>query len=207
MHSKRSHRAFAKDALACAVSALTLVVCVGACSGAATNTPAARAPEPVVGDSSDSSVAVHKRGGEKLVVEVGRAGGTLELGNGARLEIPAGALSETVEMAFSEGTHTTAFSNHDYERPVGPIVEIGPTLALNRPLKLSVPLSRLPEGFEEKDLTLAAEVVADKQRAVQMHGVQTRWDYLPASSDAGRAVAELNEVPGYRMQFVVSQGN
>ena len=189
-----------------AASALTLVVGAGACSGAATNKPPARKPEPAL-ERSEPSVAVHKRGGEKMIVEVGSAGGTLELGNGARLDIPAGALSETVEMTFSEGTHTTAFSNHEYERPVGPIVEIGPTLALNQPLKLSIPLSRLPEGFAEKDLTLAAEVVSDEQRAVQMHGVQTRWDYLPASSASGRAVAELNEVPGYRMQFVVSQGN
>jgi hypothetical protein len=189
-----------------AASALTLAVGAFACSGAATRQPPARRPAPAL-ERSQPSVVVYKRGGDKMIVQVGTAGGRLELANGARLDIPAGALSETVELTFSEGTHTTAFSNHDYERPVGPVVEIGPTLALNQPLKLSIPLSRLPEGFEAKDLALATEVVSDTQRAVQMHGVQTRWDYLPASSASGRAMAELNEVPGYRMQFVVSQGN
>ncbi len=188
------------------VVAVVAGVGVGACGGATTNSPQAQAPKLAV-EQSAPSVAVHERGGKKLIVEVGSAGGTLELGNGARLEIPAGALGETVQLVFSEGQHSTAFSNHEYERPVGPIVEIGPPLALNQPLKLSIPLSRLPDGFEEKDLTLGAEVVSDTQRAVQMHGVQTRWDYLPASSAGGRAVAELGAVPGYRMQFVVSRGN
>lgn len=189
-----------------AASALTMLVSGGACATSAPTAPKPVAPAASV-EREEPSVVVHKRGGDKLIVEVGSAGGTLELGNGARLDIPAGALSETVEITFAEGQHTTAFSNHEYERPVGPTLEIAPPLALNQPFKVSVPLARLPEGFAEKDLTLAAEVVSDTQRAVQMHGTQTRWDYLPAVSDSGRAVAQLSEVPGYRVQFVVSQGN
>lgn len=206
MLPKLWHNLLAHNAVVGAVSALTLLVCTEGCGGAAASSKGPQKPAPTA-ERAERSMPVFKSGGEKLIAEVGSAGGRLSLENGAVLEIPEGALSENVEIAFSEGTHTTAFSNHEYERPVGPIVEIGPPLALNQPFKLSVPLSRLPEGFEEKDLTLAAEVVSDEQRAVQMHGVQTRWDYLPARSDDGRAVAELNEVPGYRMQFVVSKGN
>jgi len=176
------------------------------CSASTANAPAPQVSEPEP-ERRDSSEAVHRSGDSKLIVEVGRGGGVLRLGNGARLDIPEGALNEPVEITFSEGTHTTAFSNHEYERPIGPTLEIAPALDLNQPFKLSVPLGSLPEGFAEKDLTLAAEVMSESQRAVQMQGTQTRWDYLPASSDAGRAVAELSQIPGFRMQFVVSQGN
>ncbi len=168
-----------------------------------TRPPVAADPEP---ERTDPPV-VYKHGGEKLTVAVGREGGKLELANGARLEIPAGALSETAEITFSEGAHTTAFANHEYERPVGPTLQVGPTLNLKKPFKLSVPLGKMPEGFTAKDLTLAAEVMSDSQRAVPMQGTQTRWDYLPATSTSERAVAELAQIPGYRVQFVVSKGN
>jgi hypothetical protein len=156
-------------------------------------------------EASPRSTPVYEKGGSKLIATVGKAGGRLELGNGARLEIPEGALSEAVEITFSEGTHSTAFSNHEYEKPVGPILEVSPPLQLNQSFRVSIPATRLPEGFEASDLTLAVEVPADEQRAVQMHGVQTRWDYLPARSEDGRAVGELSAVPGYRVQFVVSR--
>jgi hypothetical protein len=148
---------------------------------------------------------VHKRGSDKLIVEVGNAGGTLELDNGARLEIPQGALSEPVEITFGRGGHTTAFSNHEWERPLGPTLTLTPAIALGSPMKVSVPLATLPEGFSESDLALGLEVVSDSQRAVQMTGTQTRWDYLPASTASGRATAQLDAVPGYRLQFVVSK--
>jgi hypothetical protein len=161
------------------------------------------ATRPVEASAAPISV-VHKRGGDKLIVEVGKAGGTLELDNGARLEIPQGALVDNVEVTFSRGTHTTAFSNHEWERPLGPTLEISPEFALGSPIKVSVPVSQLPEGFGEQDLALGLEVPSQNQRQ-QMQGTQTRWDYLPASTTSGRAVAELNSVPGYRLQFVVSK--
>jgi hypothetical protein len=149
--------------------------------------------------------AVHKRGAQKLIVEVGTAGGTLELDNGARLVIPEGALAQNVEITFSEGARTTAFSNHEYEKPLGPTIEISPEVELASPVRLSIPLKQLPDGFEEKDLAMGLEVVSSTQRAVQGYGVQTRWDYLTASAEGGRAVADLEQIPGYRVQFVVSK--
>lgn len=159
--------------------------------------------EPVESSSSE----VHKRGGKKLIVQVGPRGGTLELGNGARIAIPEGAFNETVEVTFAEGARTTAFANHEYERTVGPTLEISPEVSLGAPLQISVPLGSLPEGFTDTDLTLGLEVVAGEQRAVQTANVQTRWDYLPASNKSGRAVAEISSVPGYRVQFLVSKND
>jgi hypothetical protein len=182
---------------------LSLVVLLSACGSSSAKAPpqspqVARAPEP------ERSIPVHRKGGAKLTAAIGSAGGTLELDNGARLEIPAGALESPVEITFAAGARTTAFSNKEHERPLGPTLEIAPELALSSPAKVSVPALRLPEGFAETDLALGLEQLGD-QRAVEMQGTQTRWDYFPAASQAGRAVAELAAVPGYRLQFLVSK--
>jgi hypothetical protein len=175
------------------------------CSGSNPKPPPRNAAQAAPIAQPAPALPVRKRGGAKLIVDVGEGGGTLELDNGARLEIPQGALNETVEITFSQGTHTTAFSNHDWERPLGPTLEIAPSRAISARIKVSIPMTTLPEGFAETDLALGLEVVSDEQRAVQMHGVQTRWDYLPAAAASGRAVAELDALPGYRLQFVVSK--
>ncbi len=188
-----------------AVSAAAILMGAAGCPGAA-GTPVSRMAEPTA-EIEEVHGPVHKRGDDKLTAGVGTAGGTLRLANGALLDIPEGALEGTVQITFSEGTHTTAFANHEYERPVGPTLEVGPPLNLRRPCVVSVPLPALPEGFEAKDLTLATEVMSDTQRAVPMQGTQTRWDYSPATSAAGRARAEVPQVPGFRIQFVVSRGN
>ena len=181
------------------------IAVLSGCGGNASQPPvqsatALTAPPP-------ARAAVQERGGRKLIAEIGPGGGTLELANGARLTIPEGAIGVPRQVTFAEGNHTTAFSNHEYEKTVGPILEIGPGFDLDTPLEISVPLSRLPEGFEENDLTLGLEVEARSQRAIQMQGVQTRWDYYPAGSKNGRAVATLSAVPGMRLQFLVSRGD
>jgi hypothetical protein len=167
--------------------------------------PKSSLPKPAAPVARAGSVPVHERGHNKLIAAIGSAGGTLELDNGARLEIPAGALSETVEITFAEGAHTTAFANHEHERALGTTLEVAPELVLSAPARVSIPATHLPEGFAESDLTLGLEVVASNQRGVQMQGTQTRWDYLPAVSEHGRAVAELGTVPGLRLQFLVSK--
>jgi hypothetical protein len=174
--------------------------------GGASQPPAQTAANYEAAETGESTSEVHKRGDKKLIAQVGPKGGTLELANGARLTIPLGALAETVEITFSEGARTTAFANHEYERAIGPTLEIGPEATLTAPVQVSVPLSSIPEGFGEKDLTLGMEVPSDTQR-LEMQGVQTRWDYLPAQSEHGRAVAEISAVPGYRVQFLVSKND
>ncbi|MET0344067.1 MAG: hypothetical protein ABW252_23840 [Polyangiales bacterium] len=158
------------------------------------------APEP------PRSFPVHKRGGLKIVAEVGEAGGTLELDNGARLDIPPGALAEPVMLTFAEGARTTAFSNREHERPLGPTLEIAPALVPGTPLSVSVPLAQIPEGFTAADLALGVEVTASLQR-LGGQGTQTRWDYMGASSEHGRAAAALSRLSGMRVQFIVSKGD
>jgi hypothetical protein len=182
---------------------------VAGCGGSASQTSSGSTTTPAHEAKSENVPEVHKRGADKLVVVVGPAGGTLELDNGARLLIPAGALAESVEVTFANGARTTAFSNHDYERPIGPTLDVvieGEGLQQS-PVEVSIPLGKLPDGFGEKDLGIGVEVPA-QQRAVQGQGTNTRWDYLTASAaGSGRAVASLEQVAGYRVQFVVSKAD
>lgn len=196
--------------LACSLACVTagvsvgLVGCGGASSAGAGTTPS-EAAEASPAEGGDVTAEVHRRGAEKLIVVVGPPGGTLELDNGARLVIPAGALTESVEVTFAQGSRTTAFSNHDYERAFGPTLEIALDSNLQIPVQVSVPDTKLPDGFTEKDLAIGVEVQSSTQRAVQGQGTQTHWDYLDAKAGAGRALAELRQVPGYRVQFIVSK--
>ncbi len=184
---------------------------LAACGGAGAQTEPARSPTVLEAEaeaeSSGGSVLpeVHRRGQEKLVVAVGPAGGTLELDNGARLVIPKGAIAENTEVTLAAGARTSAFSNHDYEKALGPIVEVVIESGVQSPVEVSIPLGKIPEGFEEKDLTLAFEVPSSNQR-YESAATQTRWDYNPATSRAGRAAAEL-QPPGYRVQFLVSKND
>ncbi|MDB4975371.1 MAG: hypothetical protein JWN48_3712 [Myxococcaceae bacterium] len=188
-----------------ALGVLAIGIGSSACGGSAPKPETATYVPEVSSNYGEATPEVHKRGSGKLIVVVGPAGGTLELDNGARLLIPQGSLSEPVEVTFAEGSRTTAFSNHDYERPLGPTLEIACDSTLQSPFELSIPDTKLPEGFSEKDLALGVEAPASTQRAIEGQAVQTRWDYLEASAKAGRAVASLVQVPGYRVQFLVSK--
>src|SRR4051794_1464956 len=63
------------------------LVLVTAC--ASQPSPKTSLPKPAASVARESSVPVHERGHNKLIAAIGSAGGTLELDNGARLEIPA----------------------------------------------------------------------------------------------------------------------
>jgi len=129
----------------------------------------------------------------------------LKLANGATLEIPAGALDSSVSLTFSQGRATSVFANNEYERALGPTLNLSPSVALSAPLKVSIPLDALPEGFDGGELTLATEV-PDGQQGRGVHAmVQTRWDYLPAVTEGGRAQASMDSAAGMRLQFVVSR--
>ena len=179
---------------------------MSACGGSAP-TPAPRTPVEVAQPPVPRAFPVYKRGSDKIVVEVGEAGGVLELDNGAKLDIPAGALAEDVMLTFAEGSRTTAFSNREFERALGPTLEIAPELTPSAPLTVSIPLARLPEGFSADDLALGVEVRGTQQRPVGGQGTQTRWDYTHASSEHGRAAAQLTRLSGLRVQFIMSKSD
>lgn len=158
--------------------------------------------------ASTSGSPVHERGDDSVTANVGPAGGVLELSNGAKLEIPAGALGDEVEVVFGLGARTQAFANRDYERTIGPTLIIQPSMVMQpgKRAVLSAPLVSIPRPYTEEDVTLATEEVDeyDPQSDVRTT-VQTVWQYNAASVQGGRLTAELQAVPGMRVQFLLSR--
>ena len=153
---------------------------------------------------------VHERGDTSVSATVGPAGAVLELSNGAKLEIPAGALGDEVDVIFGIGSQTQAFANRDFERPMGPTLLIQPALVAQpgARIKVSAPMGSIPQPFTEEDITLATEAVDEMDPMSDVRtNVQTVWQYANAEVVGGRFVAEVQELPGMRVQFLLSRSD
>jgi len=192
-------------------SVLLAVGCVGAVAcgggngaegGTGETTPATQpAPQP------QPAGPVSKQGDEVVTATVSEAGGTLSLRNGAKLTIPEGALAEPTEVTLGPGAHTEVFTHREGTKAIGPILQVEPAMVAppGARFELSLPFERgLPSGFSQDDLALGVEMM-DEQRALQMGGMQTRWQNFPARVQGGRLLGELDELPGMRLQFLVAR--
>jgi hypothetical protein len=152
---------------------------------------------------------VNESGGDEVVARMGPPGGRLELGNGARIEIPPGSIQGAQNIVFKNAPRTTAFKDADVrgDKPVGPIVLVSPAVYApeGKSIVVSIPMSGIPEGFSEKGLFLAHEEVSEQQRQFAEDTTVTTWDYTPAKLVGGRAVAELPALSGMRLQFIISE--
>jgi hypothetical protein len=181
------------------IALLTIGGCGGGASGqAAETTPAEEAPPRATGP-------VHARGENEVRARVGSAGGTLELANGGRLEIPAGALGEEVEIVFTTGASAREAWDAETKRPLGPTLEVRPALAAGggSRFRISAPATQLPDGFEMSDLGLGHEEEADARHLSA--STATRWQMWPARVESGRFVADMPALAGHRVQFGVSR--
>lgn len=183
---------------------LTVVALSLACGGAEpTVRPASAPPTPVrpagpVSASGDSSVRA----------VIGRAGGTLSLRSGARLEVPAGALGQDYEVVLHEAEPArTAWDDPENEHELGPIFAVNPGMvaAQGHTFRVSVPQMALPQSFTTADLAFGSEEESNVTRALEMAGTETRWQFWPARIENGRFVAEMHSLGGHRMQFGVSR--
>jgi hypothetical protein len=149
---------------------------------------------------------VNARGQDEVEARVGPAGGQLELSNGARLEIPAGALNESTQIAIRIGPPTQAVGRREGEQQIGPVILIEPAVvaAPGHRITVSIPLNSPPSGYEPSDLAVATEE-PDDSRAMEMGGNTTRWTMGPASHQGGRLRAEVEQLFGLRLQFVASR--
>src|SRR5512138_3308506 len=104
------------------ITTLSLLISVAACGGASQSTSGDTTTPPPQHqvDPNESVPVARAHGDHEATARVGRLGGTLEIGNGATLSIPAGALSQTVEVVFGLAPQTNAFNNHFDEEEVGP---------------------------------------------------------------------------------------
>jgi hypothetical protein len=146
---------------------------------------------------------VSKRGSGSVSATVGAGGGSLELDEGPRVEVPAGAVSGGQEFRLNVAQKTTAFFNKEDQRPLGPTFSFAPDLQApdGATIEVSFPLSSLPDGWGEP--SIAYEV---SQGAIvgSEDSTRTKWQYERARLEAGRVVAQLPSVNGLRMQFVLT---
>lgn len=168
--------------------------------------------EQTSGGTSTASTPLgpaHAQGSDRAATQVGPAGGTFELTNGVRLEIPAGAIARPIEVVLQRAPATEAFNNREDERTAGPAFIVSPHLvsANGSKFTVSVPMTSVPDGFQQSDVAVAYETVSAEQRGLseQLGSTQTRWEHSNAAVRSGRMVAELDEMAGYRLQFVFSR--
>jgi hypothetical protein len=186
--------------------------CLLAACGGSSTTVAPRAPmyraeaAPQAARPAPTTVA-RASGDQSATAWVGAPGGELTLGNGARLEIPAGSLAEPVEVVFSLGEEVAAFRNREDERTVGPALVVSPEIAAANGARFVVelPFTTLPEGFTEDHVAVALERHDEDSSGFYGGATRTTWEHAPARVVSGRKLrAELPVLPGLRVQFVVS---
>ncbi|MDQ3035262.1 MAG: hypothetical protein M3Y87_22840, partial [Myxococcota bacterium] len=144
--------------------------------------------------------------GEREVrARVGSAGGRLELANGGRLEIPAGALAQETEIFFGTGASAREAWDAETKQPLGPTLEVRPAIvaANGAEFRVSAPATQVPDGFEADDLALGHEEEVDARHLSAT--TATRWQMWPARVESGRFVADLPALGGHRVQFGVSR--
>lgn len=184
-----------------AVLSLGIAGCGGSQTGETSAGPLVEDEEPV-----RPAGPINASGDTEARATVAAQGGTLSLRNGARLEIPTGALSEPIEVILRRGAEGHAFGDAERQRPLGPMLNIEPGLvASDGTFTISVPSQTIPSGFEEADLAFAMEEVDDQQRAIDTLGTQTRWQFYPVRVENGRWVAQVRGLAGHRVQFGVAR--
>jgi len=180
---------------------LPLFGCGGSQAGSTTGGGLDEEPPP---SAHAGPVAVS--GSSEARATVGADGGTLSLQNGVRLEIPAGALDEPTEITLSHGAEGHAFGDRERQRALGPIFTIVPQLrSSGDPFVVSVPAQPVPAGYSEDDLAFAMEEVDEEQRAIDVLGTQTRWEFYPVVVANGRLEAHTMGLQGNRAQFGVAR--
>ena len=157
------------------------------------------------GHSNDGpSGPVSKRGSGSVSATVGSGGGSLELNEGPRVEIPSGAVQGGQDFVLKVAPKTTAFSNKESERPLGPTFSFSPGVDApsGSTIDVSFPLASLPSGWGEPSIAYEAE--AGAAITYGEDSTRTKWYYERASMSGGRVVARLPAVNGLRMQFVLT---
>lgn len=150
---------------------------------------------------------VYRQGQDRVDAEIGAWGGVLTLANGARLEIPRGALEATTALSFRIAEASKIFAHRDHDGPVGPSLLIEPAMKVSggKPIALSIPFE-LPSGKEGKpEFSIATEFRKDEQRMSSLGTTQTRWEFGPAELRGERLFALYEEVQGLRHQFLMSK--
>lgn len=177
-----------------------MVGCGGASQAAAPAATTANEVQP--GTALAPRNPVSKRGSGTVSAKFGPGGGSLELEEGPRVDIPAGAVTEGEDFVLKLAQKTTAFFNKEDQRPLGPTFSFAPDLdAPGEPIKVSFPLASLPDGWGDPSI---AYEISEGEVVGGEDSTRTKWQYERAKLSGGRVVASLSQVTGLRMQFVLT---
>lgn len=181
-----------------------VLACIGGCGGSQAAAPAANSATEAQQQTQLAARPVNKRGSGSVAAKLGAGGGSLELDEGPRVAIPAGSITEgELDFVLRVAQKTTAFANKESERALGPTFSFSPdvTAPAGDAIEISFPLASLPDGWG--DPAIAYEVSEGEVVGAE-DSTRTKWQYERASLNAGRVVAQLPEVTGLRMQFVLT---
>jgi hypothetical protein len=172
------------------------------CGGGTAHTEPTTRTEPV---GPPPVTVVNARGEHEASGRFGSPGGSLELASGFRVEIPAGALREEVELHLIDGAEARVFHPEDGEAAVGPIADLVPFVEAveGRTFRVSAPMAAPPAGFDDAEVTLGME--EEVRGREMMESTRTRWQYHHASVVDGRYLAEVAYFGGHRLQFGLSR--
>jgi hypothetical protein len=178
------------------------------CAGASSNAPGTAKTSADSDSKSEEGYAVpnsmvNERGSGSVSARIGPPGGSLELTDGPRVEIPPGAVEGSEEFVLKTAPLTTAFLNQESEKPLGPTFVFSPGVEApsGRTITISFPLSSYPDGWG--DVALAYEYPTG-DRAYAEDSQHTKWQYEAGKLQGGRAVVQLPAVNGMRLQFTLT---
>lgn len=189
---------------------LWLSIVVMGCGGSQAAAPGAstanEAAEKVASESARESGpmnAVSKSGSESVTARLGPGGGTLELTEGPRVEVPASVVEGAQDFVLKIAPMTTAFSNKESEKALGPTFSFSPPLdaSAGGGITVSFPLASMPDGWGEPSIAYEVEAGAE---IMGEDSTRTKWIYERAKYSSGRVVATLPQVTGLRMQFTLT---
>lgn len=181
-----------------------VLACIGGCGGSQAAAPAANSATEAQQQAQAAARPVNKRGSGSVSARLGTGGGSLELEEGPRVQVPAGSVNDgELDFVLRVAQKTTAFANKESERALGPTFSFAPDVAApdGGAIEISFPLASLPDGWG--DPAIAYEVSEGEVVGAE-DSTRTKWTYERASLSDGRVVAQLPHVTGLRMQFVLT---
>lgn len=147
--------------------------------------------------------AVSKSGSGSVTATLGPGGGSLELTEGPRVAVPAGVVQGGQDFVLKLAPMTTAFSNKESEKALGPTFSFAPPLDASDSggIEVSFPLGSMPDGWGDPSIAYEAEEGAE---IMGEDSTRTKWQYERAKYTGGRVVATLPQASGLRMQFTLT---
>jgi hypothetical protein len=170
-----------------------------AAPGASTANEVNGAAEKPAHHASGPQNAVSKSGSGSVTATLGPGGGSLELTEGPKVTVPAGVIEGGQDFVLKLASVTTAFSNKESEKALGPTFSFSPPLDAS--VEVSFPLGSMPDGWGDPSIAY------EQQQGAEIKGedsTRTKWQYERARYTGGRVVATLPQAPGMRLQFTLT---